>query len=163
MKINTRNGIILSATCLMAGCSNDSNSSTKNVNQPRTEQKNMSSNVITSKSGLKKEILTAAPEGAQQPKPGQLVTVHYTGWLENADGSQGAQFDSSVKRGQPFQFNVGVGQVIRGWDEGVLTMKVGEKARFTIPAAIGYGARGAGNVIPANATLIFDVELISIG
>ena len=87
--------------------------------------------------------------------------MHYTGWLDD-NGVPGKKFDSSVDRGEPFKFVIGVGQVIKGWDEGVLTMKVGEKRRLIIPAALGYGARGAGNVIPPNSTLIFDVELISV-
>lgn len=92
-----------------------------------------------------------------QPKAGDRVTVHYTGWLEN-----GKKFDSSRDRKQPFQFVLGVGQVIRGWDEGVAQMRVGDTARLTIPPAMGYGARGAGGVIPPNATLIFEVELLGV-
>lgn len=112
-------------------------------------------------SGLQYEIIQAAPAGAQSPKSGQRVAVHYTGWLDE-NGQQGTKFDSSVDRGQPFVFIVGIGQVIKGWDEGVLGMKVGEKRRLIIPAGLGYGTRGAGNVIPPNATLIFDVELLGI-
>lgn len=92
------------------------------------------------------------------PQAGQLVTVHYTGTL--ADGKK---FDSSVDRGKPFQFVIGVGQVIKGWDEGVMTMKVGGKRRLVIPAQLGYGARGAGGVIPPNAELHFEVELLNVG
>jgi peptidylprolyl isomerase len=92
------------------------------------------------------------------PRPGQMVTVHYTGTLEN-----GTKFDSSVDRGQPFTFQIGVGRVIKGWDEGVMTMKVGGKRRLIIPPQLGYGARGAGGgLIPPNATLIFDVELLDV-
>lgn len=115
---------------------------------------------ITTDSGLQYEDTTAG-EGAEA-KAGQQVTVHYTGWLRNDDGSQGAKFDSSKDRNDPFQFNLGAGQVIRGWDEGVQGMKVGGKRRLTIPASLGYGARGAGGVIPPNATLIFDVELLAV-
>lgn len=116
---------------------------------------------VTTKSGLKYEILQAAPADAVSPQAGKIVTVHYTGWLDN-NGAKGTKFDSSVDRGQPFQFIIGVGQVIRGWDEGVLGMKVGEKRRLIIPAELGYGSRGAGALIPGGATLIFDVELIAV-
>jgi FKBP-type peptidyl-prolyl cis-trans isomerase FkpA len=95
-------------------------------------------------------------------KAGNYVTVHYTGWLQNDDGSVGAKFDSSKDRNDPFQFPLGAGHVIRGWDEGVQGMKVGGARRLIIPASLGYGARGAGGVIPPNATLIFDVELLNV-
>lgn len=91
------------------------------------------------------------------PVSGKQVKVHYTGWLEN-----GTKFDSSVDRGEPFVFPIGAGQVIPGWDEGVLSMKVGGKRRLIIPARLGYGEQGAGGVIPPNATLIFDVELLDV-
>ncbi len=113
--------------------------------------------VITTSSGLKYEVLTAAPANAASPTKGQKIKAHYTGWLEN-----GTKFDSSVDRGTPLAFNVGVGQVIPGWDEALLSMKVGEKRKLTIPSKLAYGARGAGGVIPPNATLIFEVELVSV-
>ena len=113
----------------------------------------------TTASGLQ-IIDTTAGTGAS-PKTGQTCVMHYTGWLYN-DGVKGKKFDSSVDRGQPFEFNIGVGQVIKGWDEGVATMKVGGKRTLIIPAAIGYGARGAGGAIPPNATLMFDVELLGV-
>jgi len=93
--------------------------------------------------------------------PGGKVSVHYTGWLYN-NGAKGAKFDSSVDRGQPFQFTLGARQVIAGWDEGVAGMKVGGKRTLIIPPELGYGARGAGGVIPPNATLMFDVELLGV-
>jgi FKBP-type peptidyl-prolyl cis-trans isomerase FkpA len=92
---------------------------------------------------------------------GQSVTVHYTGWLFEA-GVQGAKFDSSRDRNDPFVFSLGAGMVIRGWDEGVAGMKVGGARTLIIPASLGYGARGAGGVIPPNATLKFDVELLGV-
>ena len=94
-----------------------------------------------------------------QPKAGQSVQVHYTGWLDDG-GRKGKKFDSSRDRGQPFSFPLGQGRVIPGWDEGVASMKVGGKRTLIIPPALGYGASGAGGVIPPNATLIFDVELL---
>lgn len=106
-------------------------------------------------SGLKYVDLVQG-EG-RQPRKGKTVLVHYTGWLED-----GKKFDSSVDRGEPFSFRIGMGQVIRGWDEGVMSMRVGGKRRLTIPPKLGYGARGAGGVIPPNATLIFEVELLKV-
>ncbi|MFO1244433.1 MAG: FKBP-type peptidyl-prolyl cis-trans isomerase [Ramlibacter sp.] len=115
--------------------------------------------MITTPSGLQYEDTTVG-DGAEA-RAGQDVTVHYTGWLYN-DGAQGAKFDSSKDRNDPFQFSLGAGMVIRGWDEGVAGMKIGGKRTLIIPAALGYGARGAGGVIPPNATLKFDVELLGL-
>lgn len=106
-------------------------------------------------SGLEIQELTVG-SGAEA-KPGNTVSVHYTGWL--LDGSK---FDSSVDRGKPFTFHLGAGEVIAGWDEGVAGMKVGGKRKLRIPAQLGYGARGAGGVIPPNATLLFEVELLEV-
>jgi len=118
--------------------------------KPGTEAK-----IVTTPSGLQYQDVMAGT--GPSPKTGQQVTVHYTGWLKD-----GTKFDSSVDRNEPFTFQIGVGQVIRGWDEGVSTMKVGGKRKLIIPPQLGYGARGAGGVIPPNATLYFEVELLGL-
>ena len=110
---------------------------------------------ITTSSGL--QYIDQIVGTGQTAKAGQTVSVHYTGWLTN-----GKKFDSSVDRGQPFSFRLGVGQVIKGWDEGVQGMKIGGKRKLTIPSNLGYGARGAGGLIPPHATLVFDVELLGV-
>jgi peptidylprolyl isomerase len=115
--------------------------------------------VIEMPNGLKYTD-TKAGDGATATS-GNKVSVHYTGWLYN-NGAKGAKFDSSVDRGQPFQFTLGAHQVIAGWDEGVAGMRVGGKRTLIIPPELGYGARGAGGVIPPNATLMFDVELLGV-
>ena len=124
------------------------------------EEKKMSSKeaagqVVTTESGL--QYIDLVVGTGRQAELGDTATVHYTGWL-----ADGRKFDSSVDRKEPFSFRVGAGQVIKGWDEGVGTMKVGGKRKLTIPPQLGYGARGAGNVIPPNATLTFDVELLGL-
>ena len=110
---------------------------------------------ITTSSGL--QYIDQVLGTGDTAKAGQTVSVHYTGWLTN-----GKKFDSSVDRGQPFSFRLGVGQVIKGWDEGVQGMKIGGKRKLTIPSNLGYGARGAGGLIPPHATLVFDVELLGV-
>ena len=113
-------------------------------------------NTVTTPSGLK--YIDLKEGSGETPKTGQKVEVHYTGTLED-----GTKFDSSRDRKKPFDFKLGVGQVIKGWDEGISTMKVGGRRQLIIPPELGYGARGAGGVIPPNATLIFDVELLKVG
>jgi FKBP-type peptidyl-prolyl cis-trans isomerase len=120
-----------------------------------SKSKSKSPKIISTPSGLKYTILKAGK--GTTPKTGQTVSVHYTGTL-----TDGKKFDSSLDRGQPFSFILGKGQVIAGWDEALSTMKIGERRKLTIPPKLGYGATGAGNVIPPNATLIFDVELLKI-
>ena len=117
------------------------------------------SKMTTTASGL--QITDTVAGTGASPKTGQTCVMHYTGWLYK-DGAKGAKFDSSVDRGQPFEFSIGMRQVIGGWDEGVATMKVGGKRTLIIPPALGYGARGAGGAIPPNATLMFDVELLGV-
>ena len=114
---------------------------------------------MTTASGL--QIIDVKEGTGASPKPGQTCVMHYTGWLYE-NGQKGKKFDSSVDRNEPFDFPIGAGRVIKGWDEGVATMKVGGKRTLIIPPALGYGARGAGGVIPPNATLMFDVELLAV-
>jgi FKBP-type peptidyl-prolyl cis-trans isomerase len=116
---------------------------------------NQAAGIVTTASGLQYEELVSG-SGAS-PQPGKVVTVHYSGWL-----TDGKKFDSSVDRNEPFSFRIGSGEVIRGWDEGVMSMKIGGKRKLVIPAALGYGTAGAGGVIPPNATLVFEVILLDI-
>ena len=111
--------------------------------------------MITTESGLQYEDIIVG--NGQEAKPGDIVSVHYTGWLDD-----GTKFDSSLDRNDAFEFQLGVGGVIQGWDEGVAGMKVGGTRKLTIPAHLGYGERGAGGVIPPNATLVFEVQLLAI-
>lgn len=149
--------IIVTSLCLLSGCLETSQENQgalmKNPNRTMTV------------SGLAYDILLPGQTQAQQAKKGELVTVHYTGWLADEAGNpvEKKKFDSSHDRQQPFQFVLGAGQVIKGWDEGVQGMYVGEKRRLIIPADLGYGKRGVPAVIPPDATLVFDVELLKIG
>jgi FKBP-type peptidyl-prolyl cis-trans isomerase len=114
---------------------------------------------MTTASGL--QIIDSKVGTGASPKPGQTCVMHYTGWLYE-NGQKGKKFDSSVDRNEPFEFPIGQKRVIAGWDEGVASMHVGGKRTLIIPPALGYGARGAGGVIPPNATLMFDVELLAV-
>jgi FKBP-type peptidyl-prolyl cis-trans isomerase FkpA len=129
-------------------------------NTPSSSVTRNNMTITTTASGLQYEEIIVG-EGAEA-QAGQNVTVHYTGWLRNDDGSAGNKFDSSKDRNDPFEFPLGAGHVIKGWDEGVQGMKIGGQRKLIIPAALGYGARGAGGAIPPNATLIFDVELLGL-
>ena len=113
------------------------------------------SDEVTTPSGLR--YVDEVEGSGDAPAKGKKVKVHYTGRL-----TDGKKFDSSVDRGQPFEFTIGVGQVIQGWDEGVMSMKVGGKRQLRVPASLGYGSRGAGGAIPPNADLVFDVELLGV-
>lgn len=123
------------------------------------EEKKDTSKMEKTASGLKYEDVVVGK--GPQPKPGQICVMNYTGWLW-VNGAKGQKFDSSLDRGKPFKFPIGQGRVIKGWDEGVATMKVGGKRNLLIPPALGYGSRGAGGVIPPDATLYFEVELLGV-
>eukprot|EP00903_Cladosiphon_okamuranus_P014007 g13026.t1 len=115
---------------------------------------------ITTETGLKYTV-TVAGKGAR-PSPGNMVKAHYTGWLNGFGDEESIKFDSSRDRGRPFSFKVGTGQVIKAWDEAMLDMRIGERRQIVVPPQLGYGSRGAGGVIPPNATLYFDVELLGV-
>lgn len=138
--------LYLSSLPLLTGC------------KPMDKNKNTETRT---KSGLRYVVLKEPAAHAKSPAVGKRIKVHYTGWLDDK-GQNGKKFDSSVDRGQPFQFIVGIGQVISGWDEALLDMKIGEKRLIILPANLAYGHRAVGNVIPANATLRFEVELLEI-
>ncbi len=152
----TLHSLVIASVIFLVGCGEAKSVKKNNT----TEQKgNKQMTRAKTASGLEYEIITEG-SGAS-PVKGKPVTVHYTGWL-NENDEPGTKFDSSVDRGQQFKFVIGIGQVIPGWDEGVMSMKIGEKRRLYIPAKLGYGARGAGRLIPPNANLIFDVELFNV-
>jgi peptidylprolyl isomerase len=146
------------AGSFLYGCSQPPVKTTEDV--PAAEKKE-ATKMVSLPSGLKFEILNSALDDAKRPINGKTVTVHYTGWLEE-NGSLGKKFDSSLDRSQPFSFRIGVGQVIKGWDEAVIDMKVGEKRRLVVPPQLAYGDRGVGSIIPGKSTLIFDVELLEV-
>ena len=158
------NGATLIACCTLAACDpvklDKSIHDTKSVAviaEEKKQEETVANDVKKLDSGLVIETLKKAGTGAVAPTRGKRVTVHYTGTLID-----GTKFDSSVDRGEPFSFTLGVGQVIKGWDEGVALMLVGDSCKLTIPAELAYGSRGAGRLIPPNATLIFEVELLSV-
>lgn len=157
-------GLLVISVVLVA-CQEGNKKSSSNTGTQLQDKQGLAMNnqefIPLSSSGLYYKKLKEADSTAPLPQKGNKVTVHYTGWLDE-NGELGRKFDSSVDRHQPFSFNVGVGQVIKGWDEAVLQMRVGDKWLLKIPAELGYGARGAGNVIPPNATLIFEVEVLKI-
>lgn len=161
MKILLRASLLMVATSLLANCGGIHKQENQGAQTSEQLIKNQGTIVktITTESGLK--YSTEKEGSGQSPKKGQKVTVHYTGWLDD-NGKEGKKFDSSVDRNEPFTFMLGIGQVIKGWDEGVASMKLGEKRRLFIPSKLGYGSRGAGGVIPPNADLIFDVELLKV-
>ncbi|PWQ96557.1 FKBP-type peptidyl-prolyl cis-trans isomerase [Leucothrix pacifica] len=144
---------IASTTLILAACGSNNSSS---------ESASVAPKAMTSIAGFQK-IDTRVGQGPMA-QAGQTVSVHYTGWLydNNAADKRGTKFDSSVDRGQPFEFPLGAGRVIKGWDNGVAGMQVGGKRTLIIPSDMGYGTRGAGSKIPPNATLLFDVELLGI-
>ena len=152
--------IILTSACVLTlnACKAESTAS----NTPTQKEPAMTSITTANITELQKNDTVVGT--GREAEPGFNVSVHYTGWLydEKAADHKGKKFDSSVDRGQPFKFDLGAGQVIQGWDEGFAGMKIGGKRTLIISPEMGYGARGAGGVIPPNATLIFDVELLDV-
>ncbi len=153
------------AALALAACSSAGDSSLAQAPAPDAAQTAQSApqaavgQAVTTRSGL--QMIDQKVGSGRSPLPGYIAVVHYTGWLYQ-NGQKGRKFDSSVDRGQPFEFPVGQGRVIKGWDEGVSSMKVGGKRTLIVPPELGYGARGTGGSIPPNATLIFEVELLGV-
>jgi FKBP-type peptidyl-prolyl cis-trans isomerase FkpA len=147
----------LTAALFMAGC--DQQDVVGNAQEAQTQGAESMSAEIS-----ELQIIDVETGDGATAEPGKLVVVHYTGWLyePGSEGNKGTKFDSSVDRGDPFAFPLGAGRVIKGWDEGVAGMQVGGKRTLIIPAEMAYGDRGAGAIIPANATLLFDVELLKV-
>jgi FKBP-type peptidyl-prolyl cis-trans isomerase len=141
---------VLAALVAVSGCTG----SAENVQRAQLGQRAEQAPVEPDNGLIIEEILVGT---GRSPQQGQNVAVHYTGWL-----TDGTKFDSSVDRGEPFVFPVGVGRVIKGWDQGVMTMRVGGKRKLTVPPELGYGDRGAGTQIPPGATLVFEVELLEV-
>ena len=154
--------IFIMSSCGPDGKKENSNKKQKREGKSVTEKTEKKINkVVKTDSGLKYEILSPGNSDGTKAEKNSQVLVHYTGWLEN-NGKKGDKFDSSLDRNAPFSFKIGAGYVIAGWDEGVKGMLVGEKRRLTIPSHLAYGERGAGKSIPANSTLIFDIELLKV-
>lgn len=153
----------LTISMLLVSCGGNSDTATNSAKLSESSTKQETTTMTNETSPEFTKIDVKVGEGAVA-QAGQQVSVHYTGWLYDpaAADNHGAKFDSSVDRGNPFEFPLGAGRVIKGWDEGVAGMKVGGQRTLIIPADMGYGARGAGNAIPPNATLIFDVELLGV-
>lgn len=155
---------VIVSLAVVSGCNWRAIFGRKNLADHAVEKGDVVSSVVTTASGLKYIVLKAPDANAAGVKKGDFVQAHYTGYLADANGEplMNKKFDSSVDRNKPFAFCVGAGMVIKGWDEAFLDMKVGEERRLIIPPQLGYGARSVGDKIPANATLIFDVKLISV-
>lgn len=154
--------VSLAFVCCITSCTCQKTELPQNLETAHQETKTMQK--ITTASGLSYKTITETSAAAQKAQRGQRVLVHYTGWLADQEGNPrlDKQFDSSYKRNQPFQFTLGAGEVIKGWDEGVEGMAVGEKRQLVIPATLAYGNQAVGNVIPANSTLVFEVELLGV-
>ncbi|MGB4812452.1 MAG: FKBP-type peptidyl-prolyl cis-trans isomerase [Methylophilaceae bacterium] len=151
--------ILLASTCVITLTACNAQTTTPETSKTANAKETATMTDITQLQKIDTKVGTG-----REAEPGFDVSVHYTGWLYDvaAEGKKGKKFDSSVDRGQPFNFALGAGQVIQGWDEGFAGMKVGGKRTLIIPPEMGYGARGAGGAIPPNATLIFDVELLDV-